>query len=618
MCLLFGLCLLCLLDAAQCKDNSYCSTDCGGDNRRFLLMTCPQSQHLSVFTKYLEERNSVPFDAFVLVTEGAEVVWSRTDNVVSDLSSRCSESSNKTTVVSSLTVFNAMKQVLLHVEKLDTHHLEIVVLLFSVSEFHSDHYWSVNPLFLDMVKLTDHNKHTVHIFLDSSVSVATKNLYGSSEHSVTYADSTHFNKAFTLDRLINHESLSDSLQAHFLSNGVLATVHNDVNDFYSFSFPSFEEVFGPAFTDLCTSITCPEGFFCSPLHGCVELASSTRARTSSSLSKGDINLREDKFSLGHDDATGTRYTAAAYSDVAHDELSLLQKSSNGIFLSDVIVGELDATIWEIKKPFIKQLIKKGEPALLRNTVVNTWDVIKEVWNMQHVCDHIGMKTLVNVKCSNLLLTFDPDYNAPLKLNISIPYVIKNMTKNSFCSCVNDSGTKCEYKGYYFFGKVPENLKAHLQPNDFLFSTKRDLQSQKQFIWISSKGMITHGHFDQDYNIFVQLVGRKRFTLWSPWQHERMYVYPRIHPLWHKSRINFKDPDISSFPSFSRSQATVVTVDPGDILFIPPYTWHYVETITPSVSLSTWSHDYHMYKHMNVIYGHDHKFDLLKNKTGIIP
>ena len=86
-------------------------------------------------------------------------------------------------------------------------------------------------------------------------------------------------------------------------------------------------------------------------------------------------------------------------------------------------------------------------------------------------------------------------------------------------------------------------------------------------------------------------------------------------MWHKSRVNYRAVDLERFPAFALAKGKQIELGPGDMLFVPPYTWHYVETLTPSVSLSTWSHDYELYDHMYSIYRHDHKFDLLEDPRG---
>lgn len=125
----------------------------------------------------------------------------------------------------------------------------------------------------------------------------------------------------------------------------------------------------------------------------------------------------------------------------------------------------------------------------------------------------------------------------------------------------------------------------------MYHSVEDWQRKKQFVWLSSQGCNTHTHFDQDYNVFVQLVGRKRFTLFPPAMSPYMHIYPRVHPLWHKSQMDFDNPDLTLFPDYVKAEAFEGEVGPGDILFIPPYYWHNVETLTtPSISLSTMSNE----------------------------
>ena len=47
---------------------------------------------------------------------------------------------------------------------------------------------------------------------------------------------------------------------------------------------------------------------------------------------------------------------------------------------------------------------------------------------------------------------------------------------------------------------------------------------------------------------------------------------------------------------------VVELDAGDILYIPPYTFHYVTTLETSVSMTSWSHNMtvkQLREHMNM-------------------
>ena len=443
----------------------------------------------------------------------------------------------------------------------------------------------------------------LHFYINGNIKHLTSNI-GKPGRGITYEDGSHFNKALTLDSLLKSKD-AQTYQGILLSRGIFAEAH-DVRDMVV--NPLLWSPLKTAFKDLCDGVLCPNDTFCSPLHGCSQYADLDHQTI-----EPPSNSLPSSFSTNHADLTPGNTLAA---DTTVHQLSITDTSSTRTMsLVDTVVATADVLQWQQDRPFVSHAIAGGKPVVLRNTVVAKWAATKK-WSTLYLAGNMGLNTLPFVKCSNTHLTFDPDNRAPLKLNISIPYSVQNMTAQEFFKCIDPLVKECEYKGYYYFGPVPADLKSDVLPDKFLYHTERDYRANKQFMWISSKGMITHGHFDQDYNIFIQVVGEKRFTFWSPWQHDKLYVYPRVHPLWHKSRINFRHPDIGKFPRFKDSKSVQVLVGAGDVLYVPPYTWHYVETLSPSVSLSTWSHDYRVYDNMNAIYGHDHKFDLIASPKGM--
>lgn len=585
---------------SSATSNSQCSAEDGCSFKRVLLTGCINSD--SQLLKTISTTTSF-FDVDIrLLSDSNENAVSLSQaNVVKEVPYHCSNKNNALPLVD---MFKLIKDVLLEFEADLILELTLIFGTTTGTVTQSE----VQLLIQDIAELCDAGRHVFHIFVDPSVD---GHLFGVNSQ-VKYKDGSHFNKALTLRNLLADKKTASNLQAHLLSIGVFTTV-NHANHLGSFVYPSFSEVFGYQYKDLCHSIDCPSGTFCSPLHGCIEPASS---RPFLKQKNKEINLSEEQFIVQHGSSSAGPTTEDAIKDI---NLSIIDNDHE---VSDTHQlqpnGRVKVLNWTTDKPFIKQVVRGAKPVLLKHTVVNSWSAISDPWTIKSVCTKLDTNTLNNVKCSNTFVTFDPDHRAALKLNLSVPYDIKNISKDYFCSCVESNsfnGSQCDYEGYYYFNSVPEVLKDDLKPNDFLFIEKEDKEKEKQFIWISSKGMITHGHFDQDYNIFVQIEGRKKFTLWSPWQHELMYMFPRVHPLWHKSRINFQNPDLLKFSQFALAKGQEIIVEPGDILYVPPYTWHYVETLSPSISLSTWSHDNHMYDHMNAIYGYDHKFDLMVNSTG---
>jgi hypothetical protein len=170
----------------------------------------------------------------------------------------------------------------------------------------------------------------------------------------------------------------------------------------------------------------------------------------------------------------------------------------------------------------------------------------------------------------------------------------------------------------WFGEVPPPLKPLLEEdaNERFFATEWDAKQSLQYAWLSSEGMRTHTHFDNDRNFFVQLLGEKRFVLWPPNMTRHLCPYPRLHPLWHKSRAAFEAPPdpqhgLRACSNYSKASGLRLTVVPGDVLYIPPFWWHTVETIGgPSLSLSSLSRWPQLYNHLNAMYTHEYFFDAL--------
>ena len=480
---------------------------------------------------------------------------------------------------------------------------------------------------MDLILEHSHANTTLHFFLSRDVAVA-REFIGNPRHEVRYKDCTHLNKALTLQALLGAASgQAGSLQAHLLAEGreihVMDLAALKRVDCVRAIIPLLWNGYQLSHTDECSGGREGEcvssGGYCSPLHGCVTESLDSSAAGNSDNDKVPLT---GQLMMSHADLVKSATPTSEGQSVGSkgEELSITkppEPNAPPFSLSDVVSSKPRVLRGNPDMEFAERLIKGGKPVVVKNSVVSSWAAM-EKWNFSYLASNMGTDTLAHVKCTNHYLTFDPDRTAPLKLSISLPFTERNMSTLSFFSCVQDpSACSDGLLGHYYFGSVPDPLQSDLNPTRGLYRTERDYKAGRQFLWISSAGMITHGHFDQDYNFFVQLRGRKRFTLWSPSQHELLYMYPRVHPLWHKSRVNFRAPDLSRFPEFAKSRAMQVVLEPDDVLYVPPYTWHYVETLSPSISLSTWSHDYDLYDHMNAIYRHDHKFDLIKDPRGIL-
>lgn len=466
------------------------------------------------------------------------------------------------------------------------------------------------PVIEDIVNSVDRQAVSIGVFLDGA-NKAAKCLWGDPSLANVYSDTRGFNKAFTLKALIRAgKKQASSVQAHVLSRGVELRMF-DINqlrdsDCIRHMYAGYVKSVRtqPEFCNKCKrtvrpcdhkvgcqveKVECPDKHFCSPTHGCVKKPKKSDREKPQFVS----NLESFEFI----------------------NTSAQNKVNNSRTETCVIQGHVPVLEWQPDRPFARQLISEGRPVVLRNAVPHKW-AAKEKWDMAYLSEKLG-DILTNVKhtTNDERLTYDPDRRVPMAnfstIPFQLPYMVKNMTNSEFFQFVKN-GTE---GGCYYFTDMIDALKPDVTPHNLLFVTQEDLQRFKQFLWVSSPGMVTHTHFDQDYNFFVQIYGEKEFTLWLPPEHVHMHMFPRVHPMWHKSRVNFNRPDLEQFPHFRKARAYKARLQPGDILYVPPYTWHHVVSTTQSISLSTYSHDYSVYDHMNSVYRHDHKFDLLGNRTG---
>lgn len=144
------------------------------------------------------------------------------------------------------------------------------------------------------------------------------------------------------------------------------------------------------------------------------------------------------------------------------------------------------------------------------------------------------------------------------------------------------------------------LKSSQLVNDILtFNWSWIRRQQKQNNWgpltanllmISTQGNVTPAHFDNQQNIFAQIYGYKRFILFPPEDYDKLYPHPVWHPHDRQSQVDFENPDYAKFPKFREIKGHEAVLGPGDVLYLPLYWWHHVESLCQTqytTSLNFW-------------------------------
>ena len=124
--------------------------------------------------------------------------------------------------------------------------------------------------------------------------------------------------------------------------------------------------------------------------------------------------------------------------------------------------------------------------------------------------------------------------------------------------------------------------------------KEDVEVQNAWI---GYGTVSPLHRDASHNLLAQVVGAKYVRLYNPDQSEKLYpVADGVHKDV-SSQVDldaFSPSDqwkrreaLKKFPLFETASYIDLILLKGEVLYIPPGWWHYVEALEYSCSVSSW-------------------------------
>ncbi|XP_028846595.1 HSPB1-associated protein 1 homolog [Denticeps clupeoides] len=165
---------------------------------------------------------------------------------------------------------------------------------------------------------------------------------------------------------------------------------------------------------------------------------------------------------------------------------------------------------------------------------------------------------------------------------------KGTCTGPFCDyLISDYWAYADYKYIAFLFKDNEDMFKDVVWSDFGYP---GINGAASTLWLGTEGANTPCHMDSyGCNLILQVQGRKRWHLFPPEDTKRLY--PTRIPYEESSvfsQVNVLQPDLDMFPGFREARAHVVTLQPGQVLFVPRHWWHYVESVDPvTVSINSW-------------------------------
>ena len=150
-----------------------------------------------------------------------------------------------------------------------------------------------------------------------------------------------------------------------------------------------------------------------------------------------------------------------------------------------------------------------------------------------------------------------------------------------------------FDGYYYYSSGGMEL---LQVDDIF--TKESLKSltfsshlhtfglgQVNY-WLGKENVTAYTHYDTSYNLHMVAYGQKKFIIFPPEAYRELKLYPCLHQFYRQVQTDINTSDLSDI--IERLDGIEVYVNPGEVLYIPPYWFHSVVTMTTTISFNVWS------------------------------
>ena len=225
---------------------------------------------------------------------------------------------------------------------------------------------------------------------------------------------------------------------------------------------------------------------------------------------------------------------------------------------------------------VEQLIQEANPFVIRKNILH-WPALKKWQNIKYFQEKFND---LNIPIENYTNSFYSQES--LKLI--------EMTFEEYCKENTDPKYRLYLAELDIFNKYKKNavLKALREDIAHNFITQ-EVNHVKSVLFYGTDS-VTQMHYHRKYEAALnQICGRKTILLFPPTAFYQMKPHPWFHKLNNWSRILFKVKNADEFINISESlgfeSGHLVTLEPGDSLYIPIYWWHIVFGEKLSISVT---------------------------------
>lgn len=249
---------------------------------------------------------------------------------------------------------------------------------------------------------------------------------------------------------------------------------------------------------------------------------------------------------------------------------------------------------ELKSILNKWLSTFKEPIIFRNMLLQSngsfeWQLLQ--WSLSELVEKFGDKLLEFRVGDHNKRTCSLQHR---NWKVSPPENLINFTLKDFV----EKTTELEYNKwlYYdyknmheFFCDKPEIINS-FNWLKFGIDEKMGRNGSNSTLWIGSKGSHTDCHQDSyGYNLVAQVHGRKLWLLYPPDTDMKAVRLPyEESTIYSRYNVYCLSEEEEDYLSILEDKPKLITLEPGDVLFVPNGWWHYVESLDfVCISVNIW-------------------------------
>ena len=234
--------------------------------------------------------------------------------------------------------------------------------------------------------------------------------------------------------------------------------------------------------------------------------------------------------------------------------------------------------------FYKKYYLKRKPVILKGMLDHTSAL--QDWNIDYFLN----------KIPNLRIKIDVRERSSDKYP---ERELKTTTLKEFVNLSKEIKTHTHYLKFSTLLDQFSELKKQIGLSDIcrIAKIKKNRKIYTKFFLDPTGGASTNLHMTPDSNLYIQIEGTKKWYLYHSKNNSYLISpYEKIPNQFPYFRSQYVyNPEyyykyIEKFPLFSYLEGFSTEINQGDVLYIPPFTWHYVKSLSPTISLANWWYD----------------------------